>query len=112
MPDITKAFPRTKRDDVNDRHCYNPEPGDYWHEMFAPRCVVLAVAAGVVIYCETTRATDDTHWTWNLGHRTAKSKADFAKMLRYDSMDATIYNCEPRAHLWAAEHAENSDACA
>jgi len=99
----------TERDQVNIEHAANPLPGDYWHEMFAPICVVLAVAGGMVVYCDKTRSTDNDHWTWDLSQPSAKTREEFRRWLHYGSetmAHLTVGQCEPEAHKWAADLAK------
>lgn len=43
-------------DDLDELHFVSPEPGDFWHEMFTPFFIVLAVEDGSVTICEKTKA--------------------------------------------------------
>jgi hypothetical protein len=42
-------------DDVDELHFVSPEPGDFWHEMFTPFFIVLAVEDDGVTICEKTK---------------------------------------------------------
>jgi len=43
-------------EDVDELHFVSPEPGDFWHEMFTPFFIVLAVEDdGSVTICEKTK---------------------------------------------------------
>lgn len=99
---IADIFPRDERDDLADKHATDPQPGDYWHEMYTPVCVVLGVAAGMVIYCENTKPASPNTWTWDLSVRQAKSLEDFKRMLEYGpSVPGRYYaNVEPELHKW------------
>ena len=98
---IADVFPMSEREKMDKEHASNPKPGDYWHECYSPVCVVLAVAAGVVIYCDTPKETDNG-WTWDLeGKRQAKSIQDFYKWLEYDTIPNRFWaSCCPQAHMW------------
>ena len=108
--DITKLDKREKR---NLRHLIKPRPGDYWHEMFAPICVVVAVLGKEVLYLSNkdTVDTDDRHWTWDvekpLRSMTLKK---FRKWLCYDTKVfghiRTWATCAEKKHKWVVNHYE------
>lgn len=50
------AMRRELEDDLDEQHFVSPEPGDFWHEMYAPFFIVLAVDDGSVTICEKTKA--------------------------------------------------------
>lgn len=53
-------------DAVNEEHCADPQPGDYWHEMFCPYLVVLLRIGKNVIVCQTRKDFPDGGWTWDM----------------------------------------------
>jgi hypothetical protein len=102
---IADAFPTTARDLQDMEHAKNPQPGDWWHEMFSPVCVVLAVAAGLVIYCDKTKSTSKDRWTWDLTVRKSKTLQEFHDWLQYNTIpDRYMASVEPGAHKWVLEH--------
>jgi len=42
--------------DMDERHFVSPEPGDFWHEMYTPFFIVLAVEDDSITICEKTKA--------------------------------------------------------
>lgn len=89
---------------LNLGHATNPGPGDYWHEMATPVCVVLGVCAGMVIICDTTQMTVPGRWTWDLAHRRAMSLSEFRSWLEYDSLPSKFWaDVQPESHLWVTE---------
>lgn len=107
--DIFKT--KTPRDLVNDEHVANPRPGDYWHECYAPVCVILGVAAGCVIYCEHILNRPNNRWTWDLSKRSFQTLAEFSKRMHYESENLRhmcIYNVEPEHHKWVLDHLEDT----
>lgn len=102
---MTDIFADTRRDKRDKEHAKNPQPGDYWHEMYVPVCVVLAVAAGVVIYCEKARDVGDDKWTWDLRSRSTKTLEEFDRWLAYGSIAGYWASVEPEAHKWASDKA-------
>lgn len=69
-------------EEVNRVHCEKPEPGDYWHEMFSPVALVLAVSAYHVAFLKHTN-NDKDGWTWDTSKVDAMTPAEFAKFLKY-----------------------------
>lgn len=69
----------------NRAHAVNPEVGDYWHEMFSPIRIVLAVNSTWVTICDKTKAVDDNCWEWDLGKARSLLKEDFGNGLFYKS---------------------------
>jgi len=59
-----------------------PKPGDYWHEMFTPYFVVLAVKP--LIVCDKTMERGDG-WYWDLSKAKEVSREWFEKRLTYSS---------------------------
>lgn len=47
---------RKLEDEMDEQHFVSPEPGDFWHEMYSPVFIVLAVEDGSVTICEKTKA--------------------------------------------------------
>lgn len=85
-------------------HLRNPRPGDYWHEMYVPICVVLEVGTDVVTLCKSTKEVDSGHWTWNLGERAFIARSAFRRWLSYESIpDKTWCHVLPEQHLWAVD---------
>lgn len=41
---------------LDEKHFESPIPGDFWHEMYTPFFIVLAVEDGFVTICEKTKA--------------------------------------------------------
>lgn len=91
---------------VNERHALSPERGDYWHEMFCPVRVVLAVGADTVTICETTKGAGEGRWTWDFSKTRTIPKSEFGIGLHYCS-EAMKHNfvCDvaPRSHREVAD---------
>lgn len=62
---------------LSEEHASNPEPGDYWHEMLCPVCVVVSVSEGKVTICKTTKEVDPDHWTWDISKLETMKVEDF-----------------------------------
>jgi hypothetical protein len=98
-------------DDMDEQHFVSPEPGDFWHEMFTPFFIVLAVENGSVTICEKTKAVyeepdqnmllesyenpddpevkeyfsrprKDIGYTFDVGETRTVSRQEFEKMLK------------------------------
>ncbi len=71
------------QDLLNDRHATSPQPGDYWHELSEPVCVVLVVDDRFVVICDQTQEVSELHWTWNLAVVRQVPRWNFAAWLHY-----------------------------
>lgn len=70
----------------NRAHRDNPEPGDYWNEMFSPVALVLKVDGQLVTMLKHTKPTDPGHWTWDTDKVTVMTKRQFGKWISYDTI--------------------------
>lgn len=106
------AWTKDERDSTNRAHLIAPEAGDYWHDMFAPCCVVLVVypSTKTLLACGRTKAvTEDRfgEWTWNLDDTQTWTFDGFAEMLSYKYGDLKGKPCcdvAPRSHADIAEY--------
>lgn len=100
------CLPFDEADRLNARHLADPQPGDYWNEMFSPICVVVERSRSAVIICKATKQTDPDHWTWDLAKLEAMTLPAFAEWLSFKSegfRDFTWCRVVPRAHEWVVE---------
>lgn len=78
---------REDRYELNWKHYNWPEVGDYWHEMFCPYFIVLAVLDdGLFIVCDETLRVDDSHWKFNLA-LAKQVTIDYFSKVKYASID-------------------------
>jgi hypothetical protein len=78
---------KEERFDLCMKHYINPEVGDYWHEMFCPYFIVLAVLDdGLYIICDEKMRVDDSSWKFNLALCKQVSFEYFSRV-RYGSID-------------------------
>src|SRR6266487_4051314 len=90
----------------NNEHIKNPQPGDYWHDMFCPIAIVLAVTEESVTFCEKTKEIDHDYWTWDLSIIKKVWKEDFGKNFYYDSekmKDKTWCDVGSKTHIDVVE---------
>lgn len=65
----------------------DPQPGDYWHEMFSPFCLVVGRQGETVqIYHERINV-DKGYWSWNPETLKSISLSEFKKNLSYNTID-------------------------
>ena len=88
---------------VSDTHLRDPQRGDFWHEMFAPICVVLDVRPHSLTLCRKVQAVKQDKWTWDLSKKENMSRELFRRWLSYDSIPGTWCHVIPRHHLWACD---------
>lgn len=85
---------------LNKKHIEDPQPGDFWHEMFSPYHVVLAVADNHVIICEKTKPTDAHHYTFDLSETKTISHQEHRDLVTYQSMrDKFVADVVPNSKL-------------
>jgi len=98
-------------EDMDEQHFVSPEPGDFWHEMYTPFFIVLAVEDESITICEKTktvyeepdqtmllksyespddpevkeyfsRPRKDIGYTFDVGETRTVSRQEFDKMLK------------------------------
>ena len=98
--------PKTPKERLwqNQRHIHTPEVGDAWFErVFTPVLVVLEVLETSIVFCKTTKDTDNgTKWTWNLDIIHDLSREEFAEFVQYNSNSGFWCDVYPYSHAWAA----------
>jgi len=75
-----------KHDETHARnleHAQNPIEGDYWHEMYSPQCVVVAVTDTSVTVLDKTIRLADGCYTFDLEHTTTYSREVFKYRYTY-----------------------------
>lgn len=70
---------------TNLEHIRNPVRGDYWHEMFAPVCVVVSVSEDAVEVCEKFKHVED-HIEPDYAQTVSIPRAEFGLRFFYNSM--------------------------
>ncbi len=85
---------------LNAQHLECPRPGDYWHEMFMPICVVLSASDDCICLCSKTTSVEGNRWTWDLTETRTLSKKEFSKWLSYTAIPGTWARVMPEAHSW------------
>jgi len=79
----------------NQKHVDTPEVGDFWHEMFVPYHIVLAVTNTHVIICDKTKPTDDSHYTFDL--------SETKTITLQEHKDLVTYKSESMRHKFVAD---------
>lgn len=97
-PDIT----------LNTKHRLDPRIGDYWHEMFTPIMVVIAVHPDRVMICKTIKSVAKDHWTWDLTKLDTVTREEFSAIPLYEHGDMgekTHCDVVPERQKWVREAA-------
>lgn len=84
--------------ELNDKHLDDPQPGDYWHEMFCGICVILKRIRNQVVLCRTKKSIDKDHWTWDLDRLEIMTLDDFKAWLSYNSIPGCWCDVCPKYH--------------
>jgi hypothetical protein len=72
---------------LNWKHVNDPQPGDYWHEMFGPCYLVVDRSRLAVSYLEHIVSLEEgKKWAWDTKRVTTTSIEDFVKLLSYTSL--------------------------
>lgn len=87
---------------ANEKHAAEPRPGDYWHEMFCPACVVVGAIPGHVVICKTTKAAGKNRWTWDLTKLDMLSKSAFKNSLKSPCDKYWWADVAPECHMFVA----------
>jgi hypothetical protein len=104
---------------VNDKHSADPQPGDYWHEMFMPVLLVLGRIAGRVLVCDKTKSVTSHTWTWDFEGEGVKllTLEQFRQRLTYSGIpgypsDTPGYwaDVAPERHIGAVRYFEEAAA--
>jgi hypothetical protein len=94
---------REDRNAVNEKHCANPEPGDYWNEMMCPYFVVLSRIGNHVIVYQKRKDAGPNHWTWDTDNPEMMSLDQLRKKVTYDSIPGFVADVFPGAHKTFAD---------
>ena len=89
-----------ERQVLNQKHIENPQPGDFWHEMFAPYHVVLAVTDSHVIICDKKVSVDSHHYTFDMSETKTISHLEHRDLVTYKTMrDKFVADVVPNSKL-------------
>lgn len=105
MSDINDQM--TRRDQ---EHRLNPQAGDYWHEMWSPVMVVVAVEEERVAICDKLDRDKDG-WLWKFDAARWISRREFEKLPLYSKGQAGHHmgdkcwcDVSQRRHTYLLEH--------
>lgn len=71
---------------LNQEALADPQPGDYWHEMFDMVLLVVKITGSIVWYVDEDMSTEEGRWTFNPTQKPKMVHKDvLSKRLRYDS---------------------------
>lgn len=92
------------RNERNAARIANPQPGDYWHEMFCPYFVVVAVDGDCILICDKKVDVDAEHWTFDLTACRYATLAELRRRVTYETMpDSFVADCAPKRHMWVVD---------
>ena len=102
-----------KQQEKNKRHADKPQVGDFWHEMFAPYHIVLAVTDTHVIICNKTKSVDADHYTFDLSETKTVTLEEHKNIVTYSTMrDKFVADVTPKSRMmplieeWRAKRKE------
>lgn len=92
-----------KQQEFNQQHVDSPQVGDFWHEMFSPYHVVLAVTDSHVIICDKTKPVDSGHYTFDLTETKTVTLEEHKNIVTYSSMrDKFVADCVANSKMTPA----------
>jgi hypothetical protein len=92
------------RHDRNKERIANPQPGDYWHEMFCPYFVVVAAEGDQILICDKRVDVGRDRWTWDISQCRYATKAELRERVTYSTMpDGFCADCSPKSHAWVVD---------
>jgi len=106
------SYDHAKQLEDNQRALDDPQPGDYWQEMFCPYFLVVDVKGDniTVLSClggpnsfnrkhelDARIKLDKDHWTWDLSKSMVVNRDWIAKAVKYDSIEGFV------ADVWNSE---------
>jgi hypothetical protein len=75
-----------ERHKKNQKHVDHPMVGDFWHEMFSPYHIVLAVTDTHVIICEKTKPVNPNGYTFDLTETRTVTHLEHRDIVTYSTM--------------------------
>lgn len=92
------SYNHAEQQRINLEAMLEPQPGDYWHEMFCPYFLVVQVkgAAITILNClphrgvSARKPVDDNHWMFDVSQSMVVDQAWIEKLVRYDSIDGFV----------------------
>ena len=92
-----------QRDARNRMRIADPQPGDYWHEMFSPYFVVIEREGDKVLICDKRKTMGDG-WTFDLTACRYMTIAELRHEVTYGTMpDKFVADCSLKSHMWAVD---------
>jgi len=80
---------------INRQHLENPEPGDYWHEMFMPYVHIVAVKGDKLTVYRKTIDVDKNHWRWDESNPSTMTKAELRQLVTYETIPGFVADVVP-----------------
>jgi hypothetical protein len=95
-----------ERQKQNKKHVDKPQVGDFWHEMFSPYHIVLAVTDTHVIICDKTVPAGSNHYTFDLTETKTVTLEEHKNIVTYQTMrDKFVADVVPKSRMmpWIEE---------
>lgn len=91
------GYDRELQKNLDQAHLHHPEPGDYWHEMYAPVARILQAKDGRVLVQKVSRMGGQEINDFDPKPRVMTVRS-FAKWLSYSSIPGTWASVMPRKY--------------
>lgn len=73
--------------ELNQEALNNPQPGDYWQEMFNPYFLVLRVIGDNIVIVDKRKDVGKDYWVWDLDECKVVDRAYISRKVKYGSID-------------------------
>jgi len=84
--------------EINERHLADPQPGDFWHEMFSPYVVILARVETQLIVYRKRIDVPPNHWTWDTDSPSFMTLDELRKLVTYGTIPGFVADVTPGHH--------------
>ena len=83
---------------LDEKHAYDPQPGDYWQEMLCGICIVLERKRSKVVICKEKKDVEPGYWTWDLSKTEKMKLEDFRNWLSYGTIPGYWASVSAKPH--------------
>lgn len=73
--------------ELNTEALNNPQPGDYWQEMFNPYFLVLRVIGDNIVIVDKRKDVGKDYWAWDIDAWKVVDRAYISSKVRYSTID-------------------------
>lgn len=98
---MVSEYNHEKQQVLNLEYATNPQPGDYWEDMFCPVLLVLEVKNDKVTIVSKTKEVDQFHWSWDFDKVQVLTVQELIDKLSYSYDSGAVAG---KKVFWACGH--------